>query len=191
MPTARFAELAEVAVDRHSLFTLEDARSVGYADKSISEMARRGRVERMSQGVYRIPFLPYGELGSYMAAALWPVGVGGVIGHASALDLWDVSDVNPAKIHITVPRLHRVQRAVPTGYVIHREDLDSSDVTDIEGVPVVRLPKAIREAFVDRVALDLLEQAVRHGRERGLLSEATAAGLRAELGLDRIAVDRA
>jgi predicted transcriptional regulator of viral defense system len=37
-----------------------------------------------------------------MAAALWPQGIQGVLTHDTALDLWDVSDVNPAKIHITV-----------------------------------------------------------------------------------------
>lgn len=39
---------------------------------------------------------------AYMAAALWPQGIQGVLTHDTALDLWDVSDVNPAKIHITV-----------------------------------------------------------------------------------------
>ncbi len=47
-----------------------------------------------------------------MAAALWPKGIQGVLTHDTALDLWDVSDVNPAKTHITVPHGHRPQ-AIP------------------------------------------------------------------------------
>ena len=41
------------------------------------------RLQRVSQGVYRIPFLPAGQLGAYMEAALWPVGVKGVLSHAT------------------------------------------------------------------------------------------------------------
>ncbi|HTE58809.1 MAG TPA: type IV toxin-antitoxin system AbiEi family antitoxin domain-containing protein [Solirubrobacteraceae bacterium] len=191
MPTDRFAELAELAADQHGLFTLEDTRAVGYADNTIAQMARRGRLERVSQGVYRIPFLPAGRLGAYMEAALWPVGVKGVLSHATALDLWEVSDINPAKIHITVPRAHRPQRALPRAYVIHRERLAPNEIDAIEGVPVVTLARAIRECAHDDVAPDLLEQAVRAGTARGLLDRQQAVALRHEVGADGIAAGRA
>ena len=191
MPTDRFTELAEVAGDRHGYFELVDSREIGYADNTIAQLARRSRIERVSQGVYRIPFLPAGRLGPYMAAALWPAGVRGVISRDSALDLWEVGDVNPAKIHITVPRAHRAQRSVPAAYVLHREDLAADEVTEIEGVPVVTLERAIRECHAAHLAADLLEQTIRHGREQGLLTAAQARRLATELGTDRVAVGRA
>lgn len=191
MPTDRFAALAEVAADQHGLFTLQDARGVGYSENTIAQMARRGRLERVSQGAYRIPFLLAGRLGAYMEAALWPVGVTGVLSRVTALDLWEVSDVNPTKIHITVPRAHRPQRAVPNVYVIHREDLTPDEIDAIEGVPVVTLERAIRECADDGVALDLLEQAVRAGAARGLLDRRQTQDLRRELGLDQVAAGRA
>jgi predicted transcriptional regulator of viral defense system len=172
-------------------FELADSREVGYADNTIAQMARRGRIERVSQGVYRIPFLPPGRLGPYMAAAMWPAGVRGVISRDAAMDLWEVGDVNPAKIHITVPQAHRVQREVPAAYELHREDLAPDEVTEIEGVPVVTLERAIRECAAAHMATDLLEQAIRHGREEGLLTEATAQALTDELDVDRVAVGRA
>jgi predicted transcriptional regulator of viral defense system len=191
MPTDRFAELAELAADQHGSFTLADARAVGYADNTVAQMARRGRLERVSQGVYRIPFLPPGPLAGYMEAALWPVGARGVLSHATALDLWDVSDVNPGKIHITVPQEHRPQRRIPKAYVVHREDLSEADVTAIEGIPVVTLERAIRECVADHLGLDLIEQAVRQGRERGLLSSAEADLLTEDLDLGRVPAGRA
>ena len=190
MPTDRFAELAELAADQHGFFTLADARAVGYADNTVAQMARRGRLERVSQGVYRIPFLPPGPFAGYMEATLWPAGVRGVLSHATALDLWDVSDVNPAKIHVTVPREHRPQRQVPKAYVIHREDLDEAEVTAIEGVPLVSLERAIRECAADHLGLDLIKQAVRRGREKGLLSSAVADRLNQDLDLGRIPAGR-
>lgn len=191
MPTDRFNELAEVAADQHGYFTLADSGAVGYADNTVAQMARRGRIERVSQGVYRIPFLPGGSMGPYMAAVMWPAGVRGVISRDTALGLWDVGDVSPAKLHITVPRAHRSQRELPGAYVLHRDDLDAGDVTVIDGVPVVRLERAIRECAADHLAGDLLEQAVRHGREQGLLTDVQADALIAKLGLDRLAVGRA
>jgi predicted transcriptional regulator of viral defense system len=191
MPTDRFNELAELAADRFGFVTLADTRAVGYRDSSVAEMARRGRLERVSQGVYRIPFMPGGQLAPYMEAALWPVGVQGALSHETALDLWEVSDVNPAKIHITVPSAHRTQREVPASYVVHRENLDAGEVSEIEGVPVVTLERAIRDCAADGVGLDLIEQAVRNGRDRGLLTADQAAALTADLGLDRIPAQRA
>lgn len=191
VPTDRFNELAELAADRFGLVTLDDTRAVGYLDNSVAQMARRGRLERISQGVYRIPFMPGGQLGPYMAAALWPVGVRGVLSHETALDLWEVSDISPAKVHITVPRGHRPRRPVPTSYVIHHESLADSEIATIQGVPVVTLERAIRECADDHVGLDLIEQAVRTGRARGVLTSEQAAALVAELGLDQIAGQRA
>jgi predicted transcriptional regulator of viral defense system len=191
MPTTRFGDLAEIAADRHGLVTTEDAIAVGYARGTIDKMARRGQLERVARGIYRIPFLPGGELAAYMAAALWPQGTTGVLTHETALDLWDVSDINPAKTHLTVPARHRPQREVPRNLVIHREDLDPADVTTIEGVPVVTLEKAIRQCAEAHVGLDLLEQAVRHGRERGLLRRQVADALTTELGLNRVGRTRA
>lgn len=191
MPTARFIELTEIAAEQHGLVTTEDGAEVGYVRGALDKMARRGQLERLATGLYRIPFLPAGELAGYMAAALWPRGARAVLTHETALDLWDVCDINPAKIHLTVPRRHRPQREVPKGYVIHREDLDPTDVTTVEGVPVVTLEKAVRQCAEVHVGRDLLEQAVRHGREQGLLRRAQAAVLTADLGLDRVGPVRA
>jgi len=121
-----------------------------------------------------------------MAATLWPQGAQGVLTHETALDLWDVSDVNPAKIHIAVPRTHRPQRQVPRTYVIHREDLNPAEITAVDGVPVVRLVRALRQCAQAHLARDLLEQAVRHGRSRGLLSAEEHAALLRELELEGV-----
>jgi predicted transcriptional regulator of viral defense system len=99
--------------------------------------------------------------------------------------------VNPAKVHVTVPRTHRPQRAVPDAYLVHREDLAREEVTAIEGVPVVTLDRAVRECAGDGVGTDLLEQAVRNGRARGLLTAEQAKALARELDLGRIAGTRA
>ena len=58
-----------------------------------------------------------------MEAALWPGrGMRGVLSHETALDLYALSDVNPARIDITLPRAYRIRRDVPAAYRVHHED---------------------------------------------------------------------
>jgi predicted transcriptional regulator of viral defense system len=58
MPTDRFSELAETAADQFGLVTIADAERVGYRPKTLSKLAGRGQLERVSRGIYRVPFLP-------------------------------------------------------------------------------------------------------------------------------------
>ncbi len=58
-----------------------------------------------------------------MEAVLWPQvrrpGVNGVISHQSALSIHELSDVSPARVHLTLPTTVRIRREVPKGLVIH------------------------------------------------------------------------
>jgi predicted transcriptional regulator of viral defense system len=86
-----------------------------------------------------------------MEATLWPGrGVRGVLSDETALELYELSDVNPARIDITVPRAHRIRREIPSESRVHHEDLPEGDVTSFEGIPIVTPARAIRQAHVGR-----------------------------------------
>ena len=70
--------------------------------------------------------------------------------------------------------------------MIHREDLDPDEITAIQGVPVVKLARALRQCAQAHLARDLLEQAACHGRSRGLLSTEEHAALVRELDLEGV-----
>ncbi len=123
MPGATYNRLAEIAAERYDYVTTADAEALGLDPHRLYEMARRGQLEHPTTAVYRVPLIPATPLDPYMQATLWPRNTDAVISHASALGLYELGDVNPAKIHITVPRAHRPRRKVPTLYVLHREDL--------------------------------------------------------------------
>ena len=38
----------------------------------------------------------------------------GVLSHDTALDLYELCDINPARIHITIPTAYRLPKAVPS-----------------------------------------------------------------------------
>ena len=183
MPGTAYNTIAGIAAEKHGYVTQQDARDAGVAATTLARMAQRGTIERASQGVYRVPVIPPGPLDEYMRAALWPRGVIGVISHQSALELHGISDVNPAKIHLCVPRAHRIQRPVPALYVVHREDLLPQDVTLHEDIPVVSASRAVLQCHAAGLGAELLEQAIEDGLREGVLSVSRVESLRREVGL--------
>lgn len=93
---------------------------------TLNALARRGQLERIAHGIYRVSLIPPSRLDQYMLAKLWP-DRRGRISHESALDLYEVSDVNGAKIHVTVPARYRTHREIPPLYALHWEDLEPQE----------------------------------------------------------------
>jgi predicted transcriptional regulator of viral defense system len=186
VPGVVFTELAEVANEQYGFLTPEDARELGIDPINLVRMFQRGHLERRSTGVYRMRLTPPSPLDVYMEATLWPGrGVRGVLSGETALELYELSDVNPAKIEITVPRAHRIRREVPATYRVHHEDLPESDVTSFEGIPIVTPARAIRQAHASHVGPALVGQAIDHGERNGRLTRRKADELRRELGVTR------
>ena len=168
VPGRWFTEFFEIAATRYGFVTSEDAGRIGAPAGALVDMQRHGQLDRVGHGVYRFRAVPSGPLDELMQATLWPRGLG-VISHESALDLWDLCDVNPAKIHVTVPKAARIRRAVPHLYEVHVRDLVAADHTHHDGIPVVTPMRAILDGVERHLDARLLDQAIAGGRARGLL----------------------
>jgi predicted transcriptional regulator of viral defense system len=105
-----------------------------------------------------------------MLATLWANGRG-VLSHDTALDLHDVCDINPSKLHLTVPG-RRPQRRGGEQYVIHAEPLADDETTWHEAIPIVTVAKAIAQCIASGVSSHLVAQALRTARDRGAISPA-------------------
>lgn len=160
--------LFEYALDQFGLITAEDARSLDVDPVRLRQMLRRGVVTRVSRGVYRFALAPKHRLDQYAAATFWPRGTRGVLSHETALDLHDLCDVNPDRIDITVPRLHRVRsRDIPPAYRLHNRELLPGDQTYLEGLPIVTPVRAVLDAIDSHLRSGLVRQAIGTLRERG------------------------
>jgi predicted transcriptional regulator of viral defense system len=180
VPGVRYKQLAEQAAETFGYLTGEDARKLGIPIGTLNALARRGQLERIDHGIYRVPLIPPSRLDQYMLATLWP-DRRGRISHESALDLYGISDVNPAKIHITVPASYRTHREIPPLYVLHWEDVEAADRESFEGIPLVTAAKAIRQAHEQQLRRSLLEQAIDDAARDGWLRRREANRLRVEL----------
>lgn len=183
MPTTHaYDAIHGLALDQHGVFTAEQARALGLDTQALVMMARRGRLERLAYGLYRDVGTPLTRWTTYAAAALWPQGVTGVLSHDTALHLMELSDVNPAEIHVTVPRGHRPRRRQPLpGVILHHSDLDPAEVTSIEGLPVTTAARTVRDCAAAQLGPALIRQAITDGRTKGWLAPAEAERLVAEL----------
>lgn len=179
MPGRAFLELLDHAHQQYGYITPDDARQLDLDPTILRVMAARDLIEHVDRGIYRMPAVPVTELDEYMAAVLW-TGRRGVLSHETALDLYELCDVNPTAIHLTVPTGWRTRKARPATYRIHREQLGEQDLAWHEGIPIVAPERAIRGAVADGLAPGLAEQAIRTAVDRGLITTPLAAALTAD-----------
>jgi predicted transcriptional regulator of viral defense system len=168
MPGPLYNRLFEIAASRYGYVTAEDARGMRVPVERLSTMAARGTLVRVSSGVYRFPAFPVGPLDQFVEATLWPHG-GGVLSHATALDLHELCDVNPATIHVTVAPRFRTNRNVPEVLRLHRRALAESDVTMHEGLRIVTPRRAILDGIEQHLGDELIDQAIDTARARGAI----------------------
>lgn len=168
VPGKVYNQLVEIALDQYGFVTPADAREIDVDPHRLIEMARRGVIERVDHGLYRVPVVARTGLDQLMQATLWPRKLG-VLSNETALDLHDLCDVNPAKVHITVPTAYRITRRIPDAYAIHHRDLADGEVTRHEGIPVVTPARAILDGIETHLRAGLIEQAIETAQARGLL----------------------
>ena len=177
--------LYELAEGQSGYFTAAQARSAGLHQVRLVQLERSEDVERVSRGVYRLTRYPVYSLGQYMEAALWPQvrrpGAQGVVSHDSALTIYGLSDVSPAKVHITLPATVRIRRKPPEYLALHYADLEPQDVQQIEGIPVTTAERAIRDVHASHIGAALVGQAIKDGRRTGHLTFEQARRLKREL----------
>lgn len=167
MPGREYEKATELAADQHGYLTTAQALELGIRRDTLRKMARRGALERVSWGVYRVPAFPLSPLGQYMEACLWPAGPVGVISHQSALAIRDISDVSPARVHIILPRDFRVRRMIPAYLSIHNAELTEDEIASEEGIPTTTVRRTIADCFRAHLGPALLRQAIEDGERLG------------------------
>ncbi|WP_165248128.1 type IV toxin-antitoxin system AbiEi family antitoxin domain-containing protein [Adlercreutzia sp. ZJ141] len=173
-------KLREVALDQHGFVTSSQAEEVGVSRPSLSYLVKHGRIERLERGIYRIPQVHATENDIYQLALLW-AGKSAFLSHDTALASWDICDINPTVIHVTVPKRKRIQKQGRGNVVLHRDDVSAGDLRWWDGMRVASPSLAVRQSIERGVSSHIIVQAIEQGRTRGLIDKKQAAELEAEL----------
>jgi predicted transcriptional regulator of viral defense system len=178
-------ELYALAEEHDGLLLSKEARALGIADSVLVRLAQRGRLERMTRGVYRIANYPADRLAQYREAILWVRASHGpeqvALSHETALALYGISDVNPSRVHLTVPISARLRRERPEWITIHRSNLADSEIQFREGMPLTAVGRSITEVLSTSHRTEVARQAITEALREGLLSAAQAGVLRKQV----------
>lgn len=167
--------LFETAAGQQGLFTTKQAADAGYSPQLLIHHLHAGNVVREQRGIYRLVHFPAGDHEDLVAAWLWS-GQAGVASHETALALHGLSDVLPARLHITLPLAWRRRRfRVPAGVILHHADVPPEDRGWFGPVPTTNPRRSLNDCARDGLSPELLQQAAQQALRRGLVT-------RAELG---------
>jgi predicted transcriptional regulator of viral defense system len=165
-PSELRRHLNAVAMRQAGYFTAAQARSAGYSHQAQKYHVDHGNWVRVDRGLFRLPDWPAQRNDIYVLWRLWSRGHG-VVSHQSALAIHDLSDVNPSRVHLTVPPGFRSSDPV---VVLHRAHLTAEDIEDHDGYQVTTVERTLLDAARSDVTQEQLQLAVAEAVERGLAS---------------------
>lgn len=168
VPGKYWDSLMDVAVDNGGYVTPALVAPLGVPAVELRKMVARGTLESAGHGVYRVPSLPIDRYDEFIFARLWAAGRG-VVSHGSALLVHELCDINPTKVHLTIPTSYRISRAGGERYVIHHADLGEQDVTRLEAVVLTTIRRTLQDV-IDSLPAYLVRQAVETARQRGAIT---------------------
>ena len=161
--------LYRIAESQAGYFTTEQAVGAGMDRSTLAHHARPGgRYERVRRGLYRLRQFPSSPH-EHVVAAWLDLPSPAVVSHESALELYDLSDVIPNAVHITLPRAKRGQRP-RSGVQFHTlaHPPEPNDVRRVDGVVATSPERTIVDALEAGTQPEQIELAVRQAVERGL-----------------------
>ena len=196
-PTVPVGTLMERAQRQHGVFTVTDAQSLGVSRGRLRGLARRGEIQQVHRGVYRVTAAAWDQKPRLTAAVL-AGGAHAVASHSSVAWLLGISGTGHGSPEITLPFGRDPDL---TGVRVHRSrGFSADDVHPTAGIPCTspartvidlagRLSRADALRLVDtmvwnehcsRAHLHERAAALRHGR-RGVstVADATAPGAEA------------
>lgn len=173
--------LYHLAEPQAGYFNARQAAKAGFSWERLTDYSKNGRFQRVAHGIYRLAQFPSSRFEDLFVAWL-KCGPKSAISHESALALYDLSDVLPRKVHVTVPRTASRRRK---GIRLHTNRLRPADIVKREGLPVTSVPRTIADVARAGLSEDHLVRAIRDAQQRGLttrqafLAEARRRGGRA------------
>ncbi len=167
--------LFAIAEAQSGFFTTKQAKAAGFAEKTHPYHVQAGNWIREYRGIYRLADFPAVERPDLVLWYLWSRGRDdvpqGVYSHETALSLYELSDANPSKLHMSVPMSFRRNSEIPSVLVLHRANVPTQDTQEMFGVRCTTPLRTITDLVIERKTDEtLLKQAIQEALARGLIT---------------------
>lgn len=132
--------LRAVAEQQAGYFTAAQATQAGYPDSLHVYHTRAGHWEKVYRGIYRLTSIPKPDWPELVIWSLWSRNRAGepqlVYSHETADMIHGLLPRRPGPLHVTVPKSFRKNCAFPEDLIVHKEDLDPTQIEERDGYRV-------------------------------------------------------
>jgi predicted transcriptional regulator of viral defense system len=168
-------DLFKIADRQQGFFTSLQAEGCGFSRSNFHLKLKSGEWIKEQRGIYRLAQYPVTERSELVLWTLWSRdkegNPQGVWSHETALDIHELSDMMPAKMHMAIPSQFRKRLEIPKILTLHFVDLIESEIETRQGfrvtTPLRTLIDVIDEGTVPKEQIVL---AIREALQRGLIS---------------------
>jgi predicted nucleotidyltransferase len=159
--------LFQVVESQQGYFTSADAKKLGYDYPHQYFHVKQGNWIRVDHGIYRLKNFPLAAHEDLMRWWLWSRKKG-VISHETAAALYELGDVLPSKIHLTVPLNFRKKPG--RGVMLRRANLERSEITMRNGFPVTTPLRTLTDLAATNLEPERLSAVARDAIQKGLVN---------------------
>lgn len=172
---SRKDHLFEIADRQQGYFTAGQAVGCGYSRPNFQHHVDSGEWIKEQRGIYRLARYPVTSHPELVVWSLWSRDINGnvqgVWSYETALEIYEISDVMPTKMHMTVPKKFRKGSNIPKNLVLHFEDLHKTQVKGQQGYLVTSPLKTIVDIVEEgRLSEEFIVQAIQEALQKGLIS---------------------
>lgn len=166
-----------VAFQQAGYFTASQALEVGYSYQAQKYHVDAGNWLRIDRGIFRLPEWPSDPEDTFVRWTLWSDGRG-VVSHDSALAVHGLSDVDPIKVHLTVPPGFGASDGLVE---LHVADLDEDEREQRRGWAVTTPLRTLADVAETDTSQEQVDRAVADALRLGLASRRRLLRATAEL----------
>jgi predicted transcriptional regulator of viral defense system len=179
--------LFALAAQQGGYFTAAQAKQLGYSYQAQAHHVGAGNWIRIDRGLFRLAEWVPDLHDDLIRWTLWSRGRA-VVSHETALSVHGISELESARVHLTVPPRFSMDDPALT---LHRADLPDEDVVQRAGFSVTSIARSLTDVAALAADEDQLARAIQEAIEAGkvtvrqLRSRAEAIDPRAALRIER------
>lgn len=172
----KITKLFKIAENQHGYFTAKQAASAGFLPTNFTYHVKSGTWTHEGTGIYRLKNFPNSRESQRAFYSLWSRNrndeIQGVYSHETALAHYEISDVNPSKLHMTVPKSFRRNSKIPKVLKLHFADLTKEMIQDSRGFLVTKIGRTISDVIqCGWIPFDIVRQAITESYQKGLMQK--------------------